>query len=248
VPCRKHDWDLTTSGAIATLGRVNTGLIRIKICGIKRVEDARIAIDGGADALGLLVGQRHASRDFISADEAASIAAALPPFVSSVLVTHLETAGDVLELLSRVPTTTLQAHGNMPPAALETVRKRFPTLKIVKSVHITNELSLKAGLPYVGLADAFLLDSVDPQTGAIGGTGRTHDWTISRRFVEASPMPVILAGGLNAENVAEAIRAVRPFGVDVNSGTKAADGFKDPEKIRAFIRSARAAVHHNSGI
>ena len=217
-------------------------MFKVKICGIKRVEDANLAIEAGADALGFLVGQTHTSADFISPLTAKTIAASLPPGATPVLVTHLTDPDDVLNLAALVGMNTVQLHGEIWPEDVARLRRAAPNLTFLKAFHVTDEASLGYGDEFVGLVDGFVLDTVNSRTGQIGGTGQTHDWRLSRRIVERHPsIPVILAGGLHPENVAEAIAAVGAFGVDVNSGTKGPDGFKAEGKVRAFVTNARQA-------
>ena len=208
----------------------------MKICGIKRLEDALLAHKHGADAIGVLVGQEHASSDFLAPDSAREIVKGLPPFCSSVLVTHVADADAVESLISVVAPSCIQLHGDSTVESIRRLREQFPALKIVKSIHVTGEESVAKAKIFEAVVDAILLDTVNFQTNQIGGTGKTHDWHISRKIVEACVVPVILAGGLNPENIAEAIRIVKPYGVDVNSGTKGADGFKDEEKLSLFIQ------------
>ncbi|MDE1169834.1 MAG: phosphoribosylanthranilate isomerase [Verrucomicrobium sp.] len=215
-------------------------MVRVKICGIKRLEDAFSAIRWGADSIGFLVGQRHTSTDFISAAEAAEIIRRLPPFISKVMVTHFSRAEEILPLVDEACVDTLQLHGQIPPAELQIIRDKRPHLRILKSLHIIDEASVESGVPYYKFVDGFVVDSLNAETGQIGGTGMVHDWSISRRVVSRYPIPVILAGGLTPENVQEAIHAVKPFAVDANSGLKDAAGFKDHAKIHAFIDNAKS--------
>jgi phosphoribosylanthranilate isomerase len=212
----------------------------VKICGIRRQEDALIAAELGADAIGLLVGQRHNSPDFISPAVAKDIARALPPSVKAVLVTHIEEIDELERLLQQSEITTIQLHSGIAPSSVERLRGRVPSLKIFKSVNIISADSVSYPEAFEKLVDGFVLDSINLATGQVGGTGKTHDWSVSRQIVTRYPeVPIILAGGLNSENVRSAIEQVRPFGVDVNSGTKAPDGFKDPQKMEAFIAQAK---------
>jgi phosphoribosylanthranilate isomerase len=214
-------------------------MVRVKICGIRRYEDARLAIDAGADALGFLVGQNHPSPDFLEVEQARAIVSVLPPFITSVLVTHVEDEKNVIELIHALGVSSVQIHSGMSPDGVSEVRHSCKWIKIIKSLHVVNEKSIGLLGLYEGRVDAFLLDSINVNSGQVGGTGQTHDWGISRDIVRHARRPVILAGGLNPANVAEAIRLVAPFGVDVNSGTKGPGGFKDPEKVRAFVSVAR---------
>ena len=194
----------------------------------------------GADAIGLLVGQKHNSPDFVSATVARDIARALPPSVEAVLVTHVEDVDELERLLQQSEITTIQLHSEIAPSSVERLRGRIPHLKIFKSVSVISADSVAYPEAFKKLVDGFVLDSINLATNQVGGTGKTHDWSISRQIVmRYSEVPIILAGGLNSENVRSAIERVRPFGVDVNSGTKAADGFKDPPKMEAFIAQAK---------
>jgi phosphoribosylanthranilate isomerase len=212
----------------------------VKICGVRRQIDALIAAELGADAIGLLVGQKHNSPDFISATVARDISRALPPSVEAVLVTHVEDVDGLERLLQESEITTVQLHSQIAPTSVERLRRRLPHLKIFKSINVISADSVAYSEAFKKLVGGFVLDSVNVATGQVGGTGKTHDWSISRQIVMRYPeVPIILAGGLNSENVRSAIESVRPFGVDVNSGTKASDGFKDPRKIEAFIVRAK---------
>lgn len=218
-------------------------MTKIKICGIRNLDDAEKAQRLGADAIGLLVGQKHASPDFISPEAARSIVERQPPFISTVLVTHFDSAESIGELLKVVGPSTLQLHGNSVPEDAVALRDRFPHLKIYKALHANANAQLARQVQLWGAyVDAILLDTYAQATDQVGGTGTTHDWTISANIVRTSLKPVILAGGLTATNVSKAIAAVHPYAVDVNSGTKNAQGFKDENKIRDFI----AAVHRST--
>jgi len=199
-----------------------------------------LAAELGADAIGLLVGQKHNSPDFISATVARGISRALPPSVEAVLVTHTKEIDELERLLQQSEITTIQLHSQIAPSSVERLRHRLPNVKIFKSVSVISADSVAYPEAFKKLVDGFVLDSVNLATNQVGGTGKTHDWSVSREIVmRYSEVPIILAGGLNSENVRSAIERVRPFGVDVNSGTKAADGFKDPRKMEAFIIQAK---------
>jgi len=218
--------------------------MRVKICGMRRVEDALAAVLAGADAVGCLVGLDYATPDRIDPAAARAIFEALPPFVARVLVTHRTGLAEVIALMRESGATVVQLHGDFPLVAISALREALPYAAIVKSVHVTGEDTIAAALAAARVADAILLDT--KTRGRIGGTGTTHDWSISARIAAASPKPVILAGGLTPDNVGEAIAHVRPFAVDANSGTRGADGFKDHEKIRAFVAAIRASGRSRS--
>lgn len=199
-----------------------------------------LAAELGADAIGLLVGQKHNSPDFISATVARGISRGLPPSVEAVLVTHIKEIDELERLLQESEITTIQLHSEIDPRSVERLRGRLPDVKIFKSVSVISAHSVAYPEAFEQLVDGFVLDSVNLAIDQTGGTGKTHDWSVSREIVMRYPeVPIILAGGLNSENVRSAIERVRPFGVDVNSGTKAPDGFKDPRKMEAFIAQAK---------
>lgn len=211
----------------------------MKICGISTIEDARAAAAAGADAIGCLVGLQHPSPDGVAASAARAIFAALPPFVARVLVTHRTSVAEVAALAAEAGPTVVQLHGAFPLEAIPLLRTALPHIAIVKNVHVEGDEALDAAREAAAVSDAVLLDS--KTRDRIGGTGTTHDWTISARIVREVPSPIILAGGLNPENVAEAIARVGPWAVDVNTGTKGPDGRKSHFRIRAFVAAAKGA-------
>lgn len=214
-------------------------MVRVKICGNKRAGDALKAVEYGADAIGLLVGQKHASPDFIDIEQARGIVALLPPFVASVLVTHLVLPDEITPLARKIGVNTIQLHGETTPDQTAQIKKTLPYIKLYKAIHVTGDKSIVNAESYTNSVDAILLDTINVSTDQVGGTGKIHDWGISRKIVQKASLPVILAGGLNPDNVKEAIEKVKPFGVDVNSGTKGRDGYKDPKKLQAFIERAK---------
>ncbi|MBB3602020.1 phosphoribosylanthranilate isomerase [Mycolicibacterium sp. BK556] len=213
-------------------------MIHVKICGIRRLQDALAAAEYGADALGFLVGQRHSSPDFLQPDEAATIIAALPP-VDTVLVTHLSEPDDIVTLAITMGVATIQLHGDTSPNQTRAIKDRMPDIKLAKAIHVIDHQSIDTARQYANTVDALVLDTINTSTDQVGGTGQTHDWSISRQIVAQVPIPAILAGGLTPDNVADAIRNVRPYGVDVNSGTKGPDGYKDRATLKRFIENAK---------
>lgn len=213
--------------------------MRVKVCGIKTVEDAIMAVHCGADAIGLLVGQRHVSEDFINIDLARDIVKKCPPFVSPVLVTHLIDPKEIAHIASQIGVTTIQLHSDCDVQSITSLRKIIPNIKLIKSFHITESEIIPVMRPFEAVVDAFLLDTINLVEDKVGGTGLTHDWNISRNIVQEVSRPVILAGGLNPENVADAIKTVTPFGVDANTGLRASNGFKDYAKVATFVSHAK---------
>ncbi|MBO4649269.1 MAG: phosphoribosylanthranilate isomerase [Lentisphaeria bacterium] len=217
--------------------------MRVKICGVKDETELEIAVNAGADAIGFLVGQRYPSQDFILPEKAAWLTALLPPFVSPVLVTHLTDPGEIQELAEKTGITSIQLHGPSTPEQLGALRECLgPGVKLILAIHVgalPGEIS-PAPAPFEPLADAFLLDSFDPATGKVGGTGKTHHWETSAQIVNTVHRPVILAGGLNPDNVAEAVRTVRPYAVDANSALRPF-GKLDARIAGAFVQNALRA-------
>jgi phosphoribosylanthranilate isomerase len=216
--------------------------MRVKICGIKRVEDAIMAAYCGADAIGLLVGQKHQSNDFIDIDLARDIVKKCPPYISSVLVTHLDNADEISYLASQIGVTTIQLHSYCTVENVKSLRKTLPHIKIIKNFHVNGSDIIQAMRPFEAVVDAFILDTLDLANDKVGGTGLTHDWNISSEVVRVISRPVILAGGLNPENVEDAIRIVKPYGVDADTGLKDSNGFKDRTKVINFVYRAKQEI------
>lgn len=203
--------------------------LRIKICGITNAADAMAAVNAGADALGFMFYER--SKRYVTPDAVAEIVEELPPFVMRVGVFVDPSMDLVNETASTSGITALQFHGAETPEFCG----QFG-LPVIKAFRITDKSSLEALPRYQ--TSAWLVDSDVP--GQWGGTGQTFDWSLAQQATKLG-RPVILAGGLTPENVATAVRAVRPYGVDVSSGVEALPGRKAKEKVEAFIRSARGA-------
>ena len=218
--------------------------MKVKICGITNSHDAKKAISFGADALGFQVGMKHKTEDEVSPHMAKEIISLLPPFVSSVIVTHLTYSKSIISLLRIIESvSTIQFHDDIEVKEMEKVREQFPWVKLIKAIHVDGIGALTNLHHYDKVADALIGDSINLKEDRIGGTGITHDWSISRRMVNESPLPIVLAGGLTSENVQDAIFTVRPYAIDVNSGVKI-DRFsrkKDPTKMRNLINGAKKA-------
>jgi phosphoribosylanthranilate isomerase len=204
--------------------------LKVKICGITNAEDAAAAVDAGADALGFVL-YRHSPR---SVDPAAvrAIVAGLPPFVLTVGVFVNEEAGIVRKVMDECGLALAQLHGDETASYCEALGR-----PAVKALRLKDRGAFLALAEFHGRANVrgFLLDAFSDQ--AYGGTGRTVDWTLAAEAARSAP--ILLAGGLTPDNVAEAVRAVKPYGVDVSSGVEARPGKKDPDKVKAFIRAAR---------
>ncbi|MBF6351826.1 MULTISPECIES: phosphoribosylanthranilate isomerase [Nocardia] len=213
--------------------------VRAKVCGIRSAADLETAVSAGADAVGFISGTTHFSEDALTAEAAAWLSECTPSFVNRVLVTHLEDAHAMLELADRIGADTIQVHGLVDSGTLRAVHAAARGRTIVRAVHVTGFDAVAHALDVAADCDAVLLDS--RTADRLGGTGRTHDWSVSARIVRelaSIGRPVILAGGLTADNVDEAIEAVRPFGVDVNSGVETESGDKDFAACAAFVKTA----------
>ena len=217
--------------------------MRIKICGIRNESDLKAALSASPDAVGFLVGQVHPSPDFILACTARRLAKSLPPFVQPWLVTHLSKPEEVLDLVDAAAVRNVQLHGESTPEEVSAIRDALPPCsKLVRAVHPEPLDTFFEYAEFVPFLDAFLIDTLNPRTGQVGGTGLTGNWIRAARFVQESPIPVILAGGLTPANVARAIERVRPYAVDVNTGVKApSDHSESGPLCRAFVKAARLA-------
>jgi phosphoribosylanthranilate isomerase len=205
---------------------------RIKICGITRVEDALAAAHSGADAIGLVFYGR--SSRHVSITQAAQLAAALPPFVSVVGLFVNAEAAFVREVLASVPLDVLQFHGDESPEFCAQFARPY-----LKAIRVKAGVDLLQCAARFHIAKGLLLDA--HVEGIAGGTGATFDWAVIPKQL---PLPIILSGGLDAENVAAAIKQVRPYAVDVSSGVEsggveASKGIKDAAKIAAFINEVK---------
>lgn len=208
---------------------MNVTVVRSKICGITRIEDALAAVEAGADAIGLVFYGK--SPRAVSIEQAAAIVQALPPFVTSVGLFVDMPRDQLQQLLQRLPLDLLQFHGDESPADCEGHGRPY-----IKALRVRPGEDVAAAMaPYAG-ARGILLDTF--VEGVPGGTGASFDWSL---VPEDAAKPIILAGGLDADNVATAIRQVRPHAVDVSGGVEASKGIKDAGKIRAFVRAVRDA-------
>jgi phosphoribosylanthranilate isomerase len=204
--------------------------LRIKICGITCLADAHAAVNAGADALGFMFYDR--SKRYITPEAVAKITADLPPFVFRVGVFVDPAAEEVAKIAHLCGLTALQFHGSESPEFCANL-----ALPVIKAFRMCDKMALHELPKY--RTSAWLLDSAVP--GQFGGTGEKFDWRLARDAAKLG-RPVILAGGLTPENVGDAVREARPYGVDVSSGVESAPGKKDRAKINAFIRGARAAA------
>ena len=208
---------------------------RVKICCIASVAEAWMAIEHGASAIGL-VSAMPSGPGPIAEELIAEIAAPVPPGVASFLLTCKQDVASIIDQQRRTRVNTIQICDRLTDGTYEDLRQALPGISLVQVIHVTGPEAVHEALAISSHVDAILLDSGNQslRVKELGGTGRTHDWALSRAIRESVEVPVYLAGGLKPENVAEAIRAVRPFGVDVCSGLRT-DGRLDEVKLKSFF-------------
>lgn len=208
---------------------------RVKICCIKSIEEAWMAIEAGASALGL-VSSMPSGPGVITEEAVAEIAAVVPPGVATFLLTSKQSVEAIVEQHQRCGTTTIQICDYLLEGSHAELKKALPGIGIVQVVHVNDEASVEEACSIAADVDAILLDSGNQSLAVkeLGGTGRTHDWRLSKRIVEESGAPVFLAGGLRSSNVAEAVKSVQPFGLDLCSSVREHDVLH-PEKLKAFF-------------
>ena len=213
---------------------------KIKICCIASIEEAGKAIEHGADALGL-VGPMPSGPGVIDDGLIAEIASSVEG-VETFLLTSETSAEEVIRHHRRVKTTTIQLVDSLEDGTHDEIRGAIPNVTLVQVVHVIGPQSFDDALEAAETADYVLLDSGNPllDTKVLGGTGKTHNWEISRRIVEASTKPVFLAGGLNPDNVRQAIDDVEPYGIDLCSGVRT-KGNLDESKLQDFVSKVRLA-------
>ena len=223
-----------------------THITRVKICGMKSAQDIELAVSCGADAVGFITDVPVETPRKIDLNTAAGLISKVPLFVDTVLVIMPNDAKHALKMIGAAKPDVVQIHNNLGVDELEIIRNNT-AIGIVKTISIPTNIKNSADtidavvkqvndLTDRGLVDGILLDS--SAAGKVGGTGAVHDWSVSRAVVEAVDVPVILAGGLNPDNVRDAVKSVLPYAVDTASGIET-DGMKDEKKICRFIREAR---------
>ncbi len=226
------DWRCRRAGSVT----------RVKICCIASIEEAWLAIDLGASALGF-VSKMPSGPGPIPEKLIAEIVAIVPPGVATFLLTSETTAGPIIAQQRRTRVNTIQLVDAVEEGTYETLRRELPGVSVVQGIHVVDSESIDEAMSAARHVDALLLDSGRPNLAIkeLGGTGRVHDWEVSRQIRDRSPVPVYLAGGLNPSNAAEAIRAVEPFALDVCSGLRT-EGRLDKAKADAFMAQVRATT------
>ncbi len=213
----------------------------IQIAGIMDKEEAIMLMEYGTDYLGFPL-RLPVNKEDTTEEEAAEIIKIIKPPHKGVLITYLDKAEEIIEFCDFLGVNIVQLHGRISREELEKTKDMRPGLEVIKSLVVAKdnysalEEMVKTLSPWI---DAYITDTFDPVTGAEGATGKTHDWSISRRIVEISPRPVIIAGGLNPGNVKKAIKEIKPAGVDVHTGIEGKNGRKEEELVRSFILESK---------
>jgi len=213
--------------------------IRIKICCIQSIEEAKLAIKYGASALGF-VSSMPSGPGVISEDLIETIISQVPPPIGTFLLTSKTDTQSIIEQQKKTKANTIQICDRLINGTHQQLMENLPGISIVQVIHVNDEHSVEEAINVAPNVDCILLDSGNQslQTKELGGTGRTHNWELSKTIVENVEKPVFLAGGLNPENIADAINKVKPFGVDVCSGVRV-DGKLNEEKLSGFIFNIR---------
>lgn len=216
---------------------------QIQVAGIIDKSEADLMVECGVDWLGFPLRLPSGKND-ISEEDARAIICNLPTDRAGVLISYLTVATEVAEFCDELSCSIVQLHGDVTPAELAALKHLRPNLQVLKSL-VVREDNLAELLTQVDesqeFVDMFITDTFDPATAAKGATGKTHDWSVSAELAARSDKPLMLAGGLTPENVAEAVRVVRPAAVDAHTLLEGADGRKDRDKVVRFVQEARNA-------
>jgi len=210
---------------------------RIKICCISSIEEAQMAIHYGADAIGL-VGKMPSGPGMINEALILQIVQIIPPPINSFLLTSETSAKKIIKQYDKVQTNTIQIVDRLSDVTYADIKQALPHTKLVQVIHVVDEASIIEAISVSEKVDAILLDSGNPKAKVktLGGTGKTHNWELSKQIRIAVDVPLFLAGGLNVNNVREAIDMVQPFGVDLCGGVRT-NGKLDEEKLNLFIKN-----------
>ena len=213
----------------------------IQIAGVIDKEEANLLMKLGVDYLGFPL-RLPVNKEDLTEDEAVEVIKTITPPHQSVLITYLNKADEIISFCDKLNVKIIQLHGDISFDELVRTKTLRPDLEIIKSLVVASDnydklVNMVETLsPWV---DAFITDTFDPVTGAEGATGKTHDWNISKKLVEFSPKPVIIAGGLNPKNVKQAILEIKPAGVDVHTGVELPNGRKSVELVKVFVKEAK---------
>jgi len=214
--------------------------IRVKICCITSIEEAKIATAYGASALGL-VGHMPSGPGIISDEKILQITKTVPPMVSTFLLTSETKVTAIIDHYKKVNTSVIQIVDELETKDYQQIKNELPHVKIVQVVHVQSENTVAKAIDLSSYVDAILLDSGNPNLSIkeLGGTGRTHNWDLSRKIRDQIDIPVFLAGGINSNNVKQAVEHVKPFGVDLCSGVRS-NGKLDENKLSMFFKAIKS--------
>lgn len=215
----------------------------IQAAGIIDFEEAKMLMDCGVNFLGFPL-RLPVNKEDLPEEAAAKIILQIHEPFHAVLITYLHQADEIIEFCKHLNVKIVQLHGDISMNELKKLRVKSPEISVIKSLVIgeqTNEILMKKLESFIPFVDAFITDTYNAETGARGATGLTHDWNISKKICKLSPKPVILAGGLNPKNIYEAIKFVKPSGVDSHTGIEDMSGRKSEELVRKFVSEAKKA-------
>ncbi|MFA7421815.1 MAG: phosphoribosylanthranilate isomerase [Melioribacteraceae bacterium] len=215
-------------------------MTKIKICCISSIEEAELAIKYGADAIGL-VSSMPSGPGVITDELITKIAATFRGRIDTFLLTSKRSVGEIIAQLKNAGTSTVQICDSLLEGTHSEIKDQLPGINVVQVIHVVDEESVEEAIAAAKTADALLLDSGNQKLAVkeLGGTGRTHNWELSRRIVESVAIPVYLAGGLKPANVKDAIDSVRSFGVDICSGLRT-DGKLDEAKLSEYVKLVKS--------
>jgi len=216
-------------------------MVRTKICGIASYEDLKIAENSGTDAVGFLVGKKHNAYGFISVELASELRKKTNPFISTVVVTHIEDVNEIIHIAETIKPNAIQLHNDLSINVIKLLKAKLQYQKLICKVSIQDFSAVNRAIELQEYADAILLDSIDTINDKVGGTGIVHNWDISKQIVKTLEKPIILAGGLNPENIKNAIIKVSPWGVDVNTGVTI-NRIKDAVLVNKFVLNAKGFI------
>ena len=212
-------------------------MVKVKICCISSIEEARLAVAYGAAAIGL-VGRMPSGPGIITDELIHAIAKTVPPPIQTFLLTSETTTDNIIEHHRKVNTTTIQIVDALSGREYHKIREAIPHVKLVQVIHVLDEGSIKEAIEISKFVDAILLDSGNPNlpTKVLGGTGKTHNWDLSKKIREEISLPVFLAGGINKDNIKKAIEYVQPYGIDLCSSVRT-NGQLDVSKLEELFKA-----------
>ena len=212
-------------------------MVKVKICCISSIEEARLAVAYGAAAIGL-VGRMPSGPGIITDELIHAIAKTVPPPIQTFLLTSETTTDNIIEHHKKVNTTTIQIVDALSGREYHKIREAIPNVQLVQVIHVLDEGSIKEAIEISEFVDAILLDSGNPNlpTKVLGGTGKTHNWDLSKKIREKISLPIFLAGGINKDNIKKAIEHVQPYGIDLCSSVRT-NGQLDESKLEALFNT-----------